>query len=212
MKLTEKKATIDRYNERLTIYGYDPRTLGWFKGRQPIRFKVLSEIGELVNSSVLDVGCGFGDLYGFLVEKGISMRYTGYDINPELIEVAREVYAAAHFEVVDIEEADINDEFDWVFESGVFNFRLSDNQSFIKGILRRMFELCNKGVAADFMSAYVDFEKHDQYYAKPEEIFAFCKTLSKRVTVRHDYMPFEFCVYIYKDDSISERNVFTAFD
>ena len=65
----EKLATIERYNKRLKKYGYDSRTLGWFKGRQPIRSEVVSEIGELDNCSILDVGCGFGDLDRFLIKK-----------------------------------------------------------------------------------------------------------------------------------------------
>jgi len=212
MKEEEKRAIIKRYNERLKKYGYDPRTLGWFKNRQPIRFKVLSEIGELNNCSILDVGCGFGDLYGFLLEKGLNVKYTGYDINPNLIKIAREVYPEARFEVKDIEEEEVNERFDWVFSSGVFNFKTSCNEVFIQTMLRRMFQICRKGVAADFMSTYVDFKKEEIYYARPEDIFSFCKTLSKRVALRHDYMPFEFCVYIYKNDSINERNVFTEYD
>ena len=212
MKESEKKATIERYNRRLEVYGYDPRTLGWLKGRQPIRFEALSQIGDLNNSSILDVGCGFGDLYGFLIKKGLTIKYTGHDINPELIKIAREVYPDAHFAVKDIEEEEIEDRFDWVFESGVFNFKSSHSERFVQNMLRSMFELCRKGVAADFVSSYVDFEDKDAYYASPEEIFAFCKTLSRRVVIRHDYMPFEFCMYIYKDDSINERNVFAEID
>lgn len=212
MKEEEKRATIERYNERLKKYGYDPKTLGWFKGRQTIRFEILSEIGDLNNCSILDIGCGFGDFCGFLIKKGLNVEYTGYDINPNLIRIAREVYPKAHFEVKDIEEEEINKVFDWVFSSGAFNFRLSNNEGFIRSMLRSMFQLSKKGVAADFMSAYVDFKNEEAYYAKPEEIFSFCKTLSKRLLLRHDYIPFEFCVYIYKNDSINERNVFREFD
>lgn len=80
-------------------------------------------------------------------------------------------------------------------------------------MLMKMFELCNKGVAANFVSSYVDFRNENLYYAKPEEIFSFCKTLSRRMVLRHDYMPFEFCIYIYKDDRINnKRNVFGEFD
>jgi len=212
MNEKDKRAIIQRYNENLKKYGYSPKTLEWFKNRQHIRFKALSEIGDLDNSSILDVGCGFGDLYGFLIKKGLNIEYTGYDINENLIEIAKEVYPDAHFEVKDIEEDKTNEKFDWVFSCGIFNNKLSDNASFIQSMLKKMFKLCNKGVAADFMSAYVDFKNEGTYYAKPEEIFKFCKTLSRRVLLRHDYMPFEFCVYVYKDDRINKRNVFTEFD
>jgi len=212
MNKKDKQAIIRYYNENLEKYGYSPKTLGWLKNRHYVRYRVLSEIGNLNNCSILDVGCGFGDLYGFLIKKGLNIRYTGYDINENFIKIAKRVYPNARFEVKDIEEDKINDKFDWVFSCGIFNIKISDNKSFIQNMLKRMFELCNKGVAADFMSSYVDIEREGLYYAKPEEIFKFCKTLSRRVLLRHDYMPFEFCVYIYKDDRINKRNVFTEFD
>lgn len=211
MREEDKKAIINRYNERLKLYGYDQRALGWFKGRQPLRFKVLSEIGDLNKCSILDVGCGFGDLYGFLIKRNLNIEYTGVDINPDLTKVAKEIYPDAHFEVKDIEQENINDNFDWVFASGLFEFKVHDDE-YVQKMLKRMFEICNKGIAADFLSNYVDFKNENAYYASPEEIFSFCKTLSKRVTLRHDYMPFEFCVHVYKDDRVNERNVFAEFE
>jgi 2-polyprenyl-3-methyl-5-hydroxy-6-metoxy-1,4-benzoquinol methylase len=210
MDESEKQKLIERYNERLKKYGYDPRTIGWLKGRQPIRFKILSEIGDLSNCSILDVGCGFGDLYGFLTKRGLTIEYTGVDINPTLIEIAKNIYPHVQFEVKDFQEDDMG-EFDWVFSSGVFNFRLPDNESFIQTMLKKMFGMCKKGIAADFLSSYVEFRNEDAYYTCPEDVFRVCKTLSRRATLRHDYMPFEFCVYIYRDDHIDERNVFTDF-
>jgi len=207
-----KKGIIKRYNERLKKYGHDPRTLGWFKGRQTIRFKVITEIGAMNSSSILDVGCGFGDLYDFLIKKYRGIKYVGYDINPSLIKIAKEKHPNVCFEVKDILQEKVKEKFDYVVSSGLFEFRFPDSVSFTRNMLQRMFELCKKGVSADFMSTYVDFENKDAYYAKPEEIFSFCKTLSKRVSLRHDYMPFEFCVYIYKNDGINERNVFTHFN
>lgn len=212
MNEKDKQAIIQRYSENLKKYGYSPKTLEWFKNRQPIRFKALSEIGDLNNCSILDVGCGFGDLYGFLIKKGLSIKYMGYDIYENFIKIARKVYPDAHFEVKDIEEDKINEKFDWVFSSGIFNNKMTDNASSIRSMLKRMFKLCNKGVAADFMSTFVDFKSKGAYYANPEVVFGFCETLSRRVLLRHDYMPFEFCIYIYKDDKINERNVFTEFD
>lgn len=61
-----------RYAKRLTEFGYDPKTLGWNSGKQQERFQVLTSfVPPEACGSVLDVGCGFGDLYGFLLRKGI---------------------------------------------------------------------------------------------------------------------------------------------
>lgn len=56
---------LKRYNDRLDKFGYAPESLGWGGGkeRQYLRFKILSEIGLQVGDSILDVGCGFADMY-----------------------------------------------------------------------------------------------------------------------------------------------------
>ena len=207
----EKNETIKRYNERLEMYGDDPRSLGWLNGRQHIRFKVLSEIADLNNCTILDLGCGFGDLCGFL-KRNYKVDYTGYDINNNLLEIAKKKYPDARFDVKDILMGQIIEKFDYIISSGVFNFRLSDNTSFTKKMLKKMFEMCDKGVAVDFITDYVDYRNEDLHYTNPEDMFSFCKTLSKRVTIRNDYMPFEFCVYIYKNDSITVNNAFAGFE
>lgn len=205
-----REDVIKRYSERLAKFGYDPRSLGWNKGRQTARFTILSEIGELQNSSMLDVGCGFGDLYGYLQKIGINVNYTGCDVNPDLIAVARQKYSSANFIVADVEN--VSGIFDWVFAVGVFEFKYPRMLSLVKHTLGKMFNLASKGVVADFMSSYVDYKSKEGFHASPEEIFKIAKRLSKRVVLRHDYMPYEFCIYIYKEDGVSKRNVFSSFE
>ncbi len=99
-----------------------------------------------------------------------------------------------------------------MISSGVFNHRKTTDYTFIKKSIKKMFDSCSKGVAVDFISSYVDFRNRDVFYAEPETLFRFCKSLTKRVILRSDYMPFEFCVYLYKDDSKTKNNVFTEFE
>ncbi|MFZ1077872.1 MAG: hypothetical protein WAN47_10635, partial [Nitrosotalea sp.] len=58
---------------------------------------------------------------------------------------------------------------------------------------------------------YVDYKDKDIFYTSPEIIFKFAKSLTRRVVLRHDYMPFEFCLYIYKNDVKNKRNVFDEY-
>ena len=209
MKPEEKEQTIKRYEERLLKYGPSAKALGWKdEEQQYMRFVILSEIGNLNDCSILDVGCGFGDFYEFLKMRGVSVKYTGYDISLRLIEIAKERHPEATFEVKDILEESTDKKFDYVVSSGILNARLSDNEGFLKGMIIECFGLCNIGVAINMMSNYVDYKQGELYYYSPEAIFTFCKTLTRRVTLRHDYMPYEFTVYLYKDDSINKRNIF----
>jgi SAM-dependent methyltransferase len=208
MREDEKNQTIERYNKRLEQYGYDPRTLGWTKGKQDIRFNALIQIAEIRDTSILDVGCGFGDLYGFLKRKKISCDYTGIDINKNLITIGKEKYPEAHLICAEFENDPFNQEYDWIVSSGMFNHRIKNNMQFIKNSVKKMFKMSKKGVAIDFISSYVNFKYEEVYYSNPEAIFRFCKSLSRRVSLKHDYLPFEFCVYIYRHDQYNQNTEF----
>ena len=141
------------YNSRFHIYGYDPRSLGWSVGYQETRFKNLTMVGDLNDCSILDVGCGFGDLCGYLCEQDIQVKYTGVDINRNFIRTAREIYQDAHFIEGDFEEDSIRGKYDWAFASGIFNLKIDDNRAFIENSLKKMFKLSRKRIVADFLDA-----------------------------------------------------------
>jgi 2-polyprenyl-3-methyl-5-hydroxy-6-metoxy-1,4-benzoquinol methylase len=58
----EQEAVVQRYSRRFAEHGYSPKTLGWDKGKQDIRFAVLTSQYDFAGKRVLDIGCGFGDL------------------------------------------------------------------------------------------------------------------------------------------------------
>ena len=89
-------------------------------------FLVLAYIaGDLSGLSVLDFGCGKGDLYHFLSERTDDLRYCGIDVNEGLVALAREKYPDAEFLCVDIEETRLDRAFDVVLICGVFNLRIA---------------------------------------------------------------------------------------
>lgn len=178
------------------------------KGSQETRFNALAGIADLNNSSVLDVGCGFGDFYRFLTGRGVKVDYTGIDLNPNFIEIARKAHPDANFIVADFEEDGVKGDYEWAFESGIFNLRISDNAKFIRNTLRRMYSVCNKGFAADFLSPDAYNTSGCMHRQSPEEILALCRKLSKRVILKCDYMVTEFCIYVYKNDRVYGNNTF----
>jgi SAM-dependent methyltransferase len=186
------------YEGQYKTYGYDPRSLGWIAGSQQTRFRELAAIGDLEGCSILDVGCGFGDLYGYLLDRGINVNYTGVDLSPDFLDIARMVYPDAEFFMADFENGTIRGKFDWAFESGAFSLKLSDNKMLIRNSLKKMFKMVKKGMAADFLSSKAAIKDGSLYYQDPDELREFCCTLSERVVIKNDYRPAEFCVYIYK--------------
>src|SRR5207253_1982593 len=78
------------YAHKLRQFGYSARALGFGRrGSQERRFEALLALGDLHGASLLDVGCGFGDLLGWLHARGIRPRYFGLDICAPMIEHCR---------------------------------------------------------------------------------------------------------------------------
>jgi 2-polyprenyl-3-methyl-5-hydroxy-6-metoxy-1,4-benzoquinol methylase len=158
----DREVSNQRYRERLERYGANIRALAsGVPERRAIRFDVLAAIGDLNGCSVLDLGCGLADFYEYLCRKGLCLKYTGYDISPDLIHLASVRFPDAAFEVRDIQQDGIPSEFDYIVSSQVFNARLQreDNFEMAKDVLRRMFAKARKGVVCDFLTSYVDFAK-----------------------------------------------------
>ena len=202
MNEADKAEIKSRYRDRLKQHGAGIQALAsGTPERQQTRFGVLAEIGDLEGASVLDLGCGFADFHQYLLNQGIQSRYTGYDICPEFVELAAERFPESRFEVRDVQVDGIPEKFDYIICSQTFNNRLAheDNLKLMQDVLRISYEASEKGVAMDMLTSYVDFREDRLFYYSPEEIFRFSKTLTKRVTLRHDYPLFEFAVYLYKD-------------
>jgi trans-aconitate methyltransferase len=205
MHPVDKQKAVERYNRRLQEFGVDPRTLGWSGGRerQDLRFEVLLGSALFATSpvkSVLDVGCGFADLYDYIQKQNLPIHYRGVDINSSLLEKARSVYPQVSVETADILEEGALQSVDLVVESGIFNFQLKgeDQWDYIEHMLKRMFELAQVAVAADFMTTYVDWQKEGAFHTNPEKLLKLAKSIGSKVILRHDYLPFEFCLYLIR--------------
>jgi SAM-dependent methyltransferase len=217
VKTEDRLDCVERYEKRLEEFGYSPATLGWgIHGRQDVRFSVLAEFAlHVPDSSVLDVGCGFCDLYDFLRMRGWQGRYTGIDIVPGLLKVARQRNPQIDARELDItDDAATLDEYDFVISSGTFNASLPSgrNQVHIETALRKMHGRSRRATCVDFLSSYVDFQKPGAYHTDPSWALSIAKGLTRRVLLRHDYMPYEFSIFLFRDDAVSDRRVFRAFE
>lgn len=195
---------IQHFNKTIKKYKHGPKAVSWgSKQSQKIRFEILSEVGELKNRSVLDLGCGFGDFYGYLTKKRkIRLKkYLGIDIHPEMIKRAREKYPEAKFEVRDLLfKAPSKQSFDYVVESGIFNLKIPNWHKFTYKTLAKMYKISKIGVGANFLNIFSPFEKdRNSYYADPCKILKFvCTYLTHKIILRQNYKPNDFTIFFYK--------------
>ncbi|MBI5701170.1 class I SAM-dependent methyltransferase [Candidatus Saganbacteria bacterium] len=210
--MADIKKQADYYENLLSTYGDHFLSLDWKSPEsQGIRFNVFADLINMFvpdSFSVLDVGCGFGDLYDFLRKQNYKYSYTGFDIAPKIIDMARKKYPQAKFDVCDILQTKNIEKRDFIFLCGALNICFTDrdiHMEYIKSMLIRMFELCKIAVGVNFLSSkalyYVkdeDLNQKQYFYSKPEEITAMAKGLCDRFVIRHDYHPGDFTVYLIK--------------
>ncbi|HDZ8835515.1 class I SAM-dependent methyltransferase [Aeromonas dhakensis] len=201
--------TISKYQYGYERYGYSPLSLGWDKGKQDIRFDILTNFFSLKGKRILDIGCGFGDLNKCLQEQyGDDYIYLGVDLVESFIIEARARYSSDKitFKCCDfISNWDLLGEFDVILASGIFNHKFvkADNKLFLFEIIKRSFALAAEGVAFDFLSDKVDFMHAHTFHSSPEEVLALSYSLTRNVVLRNDYFPFEFAIRLLKNDSFS---------
>lgn len=111
MKMTTKK-TKDIWNANL----YD--------GNHSFVSKYGSDLIELLapkkGESILDLGCGTGDLAKKLFDAGVNL--VGVDYSPNMILEAKSKYPAINFNVADATNLEFNHEFDGVFSNATLHW------------------------------------------------------------------------------------------
>lgn len=106
------------------------------------------------------------------------------------------------------------EEYDIVVSSGVFNFKLheDDNYIFINSFMNKAFQIAKEGFAFDFLSNKVDFQYEHTFHSSPSKILDMGYELSRNVILKNHYMPFEFALIVFKDDSFDkEDTIFKRF-
>ena len=208
--------TVKRYSDRFRKLGRHVRALGWgTEEQQRLRFETTLRglPRDLSSRKILDIGCGFGDYYAFLKERGLRpASYLGWDINPDFIAEARRLFAGepgVFFERKNLFEVPENHP--PVAQVGVMlgllNYNLAprfDNYEYSRMALRKAFSLVSEVLVVDFISSCrtAKYPKEDFiFYHDPSCMLREALKLTPRVVLLHDYPPIpqrEFMLFLYK--------------
>lgn len=173
-----KEYIIDFFTKRLIHFKDSPESVGWTKKGQILRYEAVLSLIEPHGKSLLDFGCGKGDFFGFLKEKGIQCQYSGIDINPNLIELARKNHPNGLFYVQDIEIEPLNEFFDYVISIGVFNLAFQNINDSIQRCLEILFNHTNKNLIFTCLNQKTKFRDIYVHYFKIEDLEKIAKKLS----------------------------------
>ena len=210
---------IDIYRRRYARFGYSPVTLGWNTGKQDIRFELLRNGFNLEGRSVLDIGCGFGDLNHYLQSLYRSYSYTGVDLVPDFISKAQELYSSSDCYQIRFLEGDFlghafDEMFDYIFISGVFgkNLQNDDNYDYVDAVVRKATDLARLGIGMDFSTSLGQkLCKSYGFLYDPARVIQIISKYSNNFVLNHAYFPTEFSVLIDKDTRYSPDNIFDSF-
>ena len=199
---------VGLYEDALERHGATPAALQWPRGRQDERFRsVCRYLTEQPGRTLLDFGCGLGDLKAFLDYSHYELSYRGVDLVESFVVKAQERFgidAARKIEHID----DLVGRYDYVVAIGAFNNKYDPdekkNEEIVFELIRELFNRCETMCAVNMMTDQVDFRQKSAYHQNVGRLYEFvCSQLSRRIVIDHSYLPYEFTLVVWKDDEDS---------
>ncbi|MBU0631906.1 class I SAM-dependent methyltransferase [bacterium] len=180
------------YKASLEKYGFTCEALHWnSEQNQNIRFKVLLSLikDDISRCRVIDVGCGFGDLYNYMKQK--PLRYIGIDIMQEMVEEAK---TRTGCQILQLDACVDNLPFgDYYLCSGSMNI-LSRFETY--QFIQNCYNASNKGFIFNILEG--EDESLVYNYFKVKDIKAIAAELGAKVVMKRGYLPRDITIGMYK--------------
>ena len=181
------------YSAAIDKHGHTPKGVHWNSVySQQKRFDVLLSFIDDKAFSIVDAGCGFGDLYAYLKEKGTPFsEYTGIDISSAMVTIAREKTGC---EILERDICrDILPKADYYICSGGMNI-LNRFDTYL--FIRNCYEASRKGFVFNLLMGKDDSLVYNHFY--PGELQQLFDELGAKVTVKTGYLKHDFTVCLEK--------------
>ena len=194
----------DYYDGKLRTHGATPRGADWNSlESQELRFRQLARLWEAeAGAAVLDYGCGYGALAGWLRRHGHTGAYLGYDVSAAMIGAAAAASAALDGVTFTADRQALGAA-DYAVASGVMNVKMDTPDAtwreYVLATIGELAALGGRGFAFNALTSYSDADRQraDLHYADPLALFDHCKrTYSRFVTLLHDYPLYEFTLLV----------------
>jgi SAM-dependent methyltransferase len=219
-----------QYHDRIREKGATPEGLFWDTDESMrTRFNAALELATFENASILDVGCGFGDFYGHLLDRGIeTASYHGVDVSDVVLKEANTRWGGApggDLQNVSFEQRNIlrdpfdDRKFDIAVVFGTLGHKLEsiDNEVYIRQFMRTCFASADT-VILNALSLYREGDwpyEEFVYYYDPARVFGYAQELTRNVRLVHDIEPIpqrEFLILFEDDGRVHTRAGITELD
>jgi SAM-dependent methyltransferase len=202
MNVKERATIVHWHRHRIAAFGSGTLgALGWkAEDSQILRFDVIAGSLDLEGRSVLDVGCGHGDLRVFLGDRFDNFSYIGLEQVPEFVAEASGRYGAlprTWFHQCDAGSLELP-AVDYVVACGTLNYRC-ESPTFHEEMIGRMYAAARLGLVFNVLDA-AHFPEHPLLRGHdPALIERICRALSPRVEVIRDYLEDDVTFCVWKD-------------
>jgi len=197
MQIDDNTYIAQYYDELVEKHGNSHKSCDYgHKESQEKKFKVLLGVFDQKSIDILDVGCGTGDFYGYLKKKFNDINYEGIDLSEKMVTLCKSKYGENLFKQKNV--LDYINKKDFIIANGVFYLIRKNPEKNMQILINYMFSLCCKGVAFNSLSSWATKKEEKEFYADPLKTLEFCSTFTHKVVLRHDYLPHDFTIYMYK--------------
>jgi cyclopropane fatty-acyl-phospholipid synthase-like methyltransferase len=193
------------YSEKIEEFGVSAKGVDWNGVEsQHARFRILlKHLNIEPQSTILDFGCGYGELLAYLKSEDYSLSYLGYDIVKTSIDAAKRLHSDAQADFVSVLPEMAT--WDFVVMSGVFNVKGEIDEvewcDYVISKINSLLPRAHKGMSFNMLTTHNDahFRKETLYYVDPMKLLSKLK-ISPPYTVilDHSYPMWEYTVTITK--------------
>lgn len=186
------------YNDLVEDHGHHFRACDYGRSEsQILKFEVLSQVANLDDKTILDVGCGFCDYSDYLKKIYSNVDYHGIDISGKMVQKAKQLHPDLNISLSNIIDVQ-NHAYDVVSANGIFYLLEEDAWGTMKQLVATMFDVAKEAIAFNTLSIKAVDKEAGEFYADPAAVIDFCQTLTPYILLRHDYLQHDFTVYMYK--------------
>lgn len=196
------KITQRHYTPRVKSEYENHEILDWGdKDAQFKRFEILSQNVDLKSKTLLDIGCGLGDLYRHLSKTGnLPLSYTGSDIVEAMINLAKEQQPECSFICSDVFSHPPTEKFDVIYCSGIFNLHTENNLEYLEYVTENCQNLTSDSptIVFNFLHHRTPKKYDHCFYYDPEQVVKILKKHFSDITLIDDYLINDFTIIAKK--------------
>ena len=129
-----------------------------------------------------------------------------------MISTAKQRLPEDEFMCADILADEMGGEYDYVFCGATLQHKpkFAESEEYMQRMVETMFSMARRSLVFDVFSKRVDYERDVSLYVDPASLLSFCYGLTTRLALRNDLRPYELMVYLYKNMSIDDWNIYTS--